>query len=69
MRLLYGMDDEEVPWQTVEKLANTLDGDDVRAVLVEGAGHRFSEPEQIDILLSHLGEVSLIASESIIKGA
>ena len=63
VRLLHGMDDAEVPWQTAEKLANTLDGDDICAVLVKGAGHRFSEPEQIDILLSHLGEVTFIASK------
>jgi len=63
VRLLQGMADEEVPWQTAEKLAATLDGHDISTILVEGAGHRFSEPEQIDILLSTLGEVTLAAQK------
>lgn len=62
VRLLHGLDDEEVPWQTAEKLANNLDGSDVLVVLVKDAGHRFSTPEQIDILLANLGEVTLKAS-------
>lgn len=61
VRLLHGMEDEEVPLQTAERLARNLDGPDVLAVLVKGAGHRFSEPEQIDILLAQLGEVTLKA--------
>ncbi|MCE2517117.1 MAG: alpha/beta hydrolase [Alphaproteobacteria bacterium] len=61
VRLLHGMEDEEVPWETAEKLARNLNGPDVMAVLVKGAGHRFSEPEQIDILLAQLGEVTLKA--------
>jgi pimeloyl-ACP methyl ester carboxylesterase len=64
VRLLHGMKDEDVPWQTAERLANNLDGDDVIAVLVNDAGHRFSEPEQIDILLTQLGEVTLKASQT-----
>lgn len=61
VRLLHGMADEEVPWQTAETLANNLDGDDVMAVLVKDAGHRFSEPEQIDLLLAQLGDVTFKA--------
>lgn len=61
VRLLHGMQDEEVPFTTAEKLAKNLDGDDVQVILVEDAGHRFSSPEQIDILLATLGEVTLKA--------
>ena len=64
VRLLHGMDDEEVPWQTAEKLAASFDGHDINTILVEGAGHRFSEPDQIDILLANLGEVTLAASKT-----
>lgn len=59
VRLLHGMDDEEVPSHTAEALARNLDGDDVQVILVKGAGHRFSTPEQIDILIATLGEVTL----------
>ena len=58
------MDDEEVPWKTAEKLAASCDGHDISTILVEGAGHRFSEPDQIDILLANLGEVTLAASKT-----
>ena len=61
VRLLHGMDDEEVPSHTSEILAKNLDGDDVQVVLVKGAGHRFSSPEQIDILTATLSEVTLKA--------
>ena len=63
VRLLHGMDDEEVPWQTAEQLAACCDGHDINTILVEGAGHRFSEPDQIDLLLANLGEVTLAASK------
>jgi dipeptidyl aminopeptidase/acylaminoacyl peptidase len=53
------MDDEEVPPATAEALAGNLNGDDVEVMLVKGAGHRFSEPEQIDILIATLEEVAL----------
>ena len=59
VRLLHGMDDEEVPTKTAEALARNLNGDDVHVVMVKGAGHRFSTLEQIDILLAALGEVTL----------
>ena len=64
VRLMHGMEDEEVPWQTAEKLAASCDGHDINTILVEGAGHRFSEPEQIDIFLANLGEVTLTASKT-----
>jgi len=63
VRLLQGMADEEVPWQTAERLAAILDGHDISTILVEQVGHRFSEPEHIDILLSTLGEVTLAAQK------
>ena len=61
VRLLHGMDDEEVPSSTAESLAKNLNGDDIQVILVKGAGHRFSSPEQIDILMATLGEVTLKA--------
>ena len=64
VRLLHGMHDEEVPWQTAENLAASLNGHDISTILVDGAGHRFSEPEQIDILLANLSEVTLAASKA-----
>jgi pimeloyl-ACP methyl ester carboxylesterase len=57
VRLLHGMDDTEVPPDTAEVLAHNLDGDDIQVLQVRDAGHRFSEPEQIDIIIVALSDV------------
>ena len=61
-RLLHGMQDAEVPWQTTTKLADQLQSDDVAVILDKTATHRFSEPRQLahlDLVLEEL--VSQIA--------
>ena len=49
-----GMADEEVPYQTAIMLADKLASDDVRLILDKQAGHRYSEPEQIEALLDSI---------------
>ena len=58
VRLLHGMRDEEVPPGTAERLAAAIDSPDIEVILDEDAGHRFSEPGQIDLLLSCLDAVT-----------
>ena len=58
VRLLHGMKDEEVPPATAERLAVAISSPDIKVVLDKDAGHRFSEPAQIDLLLSCLDEVT-----------
>jgi pimeloyl-ACP methyl ester carboxylesterase len=43
LRLVHGLDDPDVPWQTSLRLAEAFDGDDVEVTLVKGAAHRLSE--------------------------
>ena len=50
IRLLHGMKDAEVPWQTAVHIAECAISDDVRLFLVKDAGHRFSEPKQLALL-------------------
>lgn len=50
VRLLHGMLDAEVPWQTSIRLAEALDGADVRLTLLKEAGHRLSAPHELDLL-------------------
>ena len=50
IRLLHGMQDAEVPWQTAVRIAECTVGNDVRLHLVKDAGHRFSEPKQLALL-------------------
>ena len=50
VRLLHGMQDAEVPWQTATRIAECASSTDVRIHLMKDAGHRFSEPQQLDLL-------------------
>ena len=47
-----GMADEEVPYDTTLQLAHRLKSAEVRVILDKQAGHRYSEPEQIDALMT-----------------
>ena len=60
VRLLHGMDDHEVPVQTSTKIAECLAGGDAidaRVTHVPGAGHRFSEPDQLELLRDTVAEL------------
>ena len=61
VRLLHGMQDEEVPYKIAERLADAITSPDIEVVLDKNAGHRFSEPDQIDLLLSCLDDITLKA--------
>ena len=50
VRLLHGMEDAEVPWQTATRLADCLQSDDVVLHFDKTATHRFSEPAQLHLL-------------------
>ena len=50
VRLLQGMNDAEVPWQTTTRLADCLQSDDVVLHFDKTAKHRFSEPAQLRLL-------------------
>ena len=47
-----GLADEEVPWQTALDISAALSSDDVQLNLVKSAGHRFSEPNQLEMIIS-----------------
>lgn len=53
VRLLQGMKDEDVPWQTAFRIKNALSeggNDDVEVLLIEEGNHRLSRPEDLDLL-------------------
>ena len=58
VRLLQGLKDEEVPWQTANRIAEAIIGTDVDVLFDEDANHRFSEPDQLDTLLATLAEIT-----------
>ncbi len=54
VRLIHGVADPDVPWQTSIRLAKQLESADVEVTLVKSGGHRLSEPEDLDRLCSTL---------------
>jgi pimeloyl-ACP methyl ester carboxylesterase len=57
VRLLHGMADREVPWQTAARLAEALTSDDVVLHIDKTATHRFSEPPQLALLETVLDDL------------
>jgi pimeloyl-ACP methyl ester carboxylesterase len=54
VRLLHGMADTDVPWQTSIDLARRLRTPDVRAILVKDGDHRLSRASDLALLLRTL---------------
>ena len=54
VRLLHGMADPEVPWQTSIDLASRLRAADVQVTLVKDGDHRLSRPSDLALLLRTL---------------
>ncbi len=54
VRLIHGMRDPDVPWQTSLRLAERLRSDDVEVTLVKAGEHRLSEPHDLDRLCAVL---------------
>ena len=50
VRLLHGMQDQAVPWETTIRLSQALAGNNVQVRLIKDGDHRLSEPGQLAIL-------------------
>ncbi len=51
VRLLHGQCDPDVPWQLALRIAERLESDDVRVVLVKDGDHRLSRPQDIALIV------------------
>jgi pimeloyl-ACP methyl ester carboxylesterase len=58
VRLLHGMQDTAVPWQTALTIAEALESEQVNVILVKDGDHRLSEPPDIARLCAAVAEVS-----------
>lgn len=58
VRLLHGQRDPDIPWRTSLELADALEGDDVRVVLVKDGDHRLSREADIALMLRLAGELA-----------
>jgi pimeloyl-ACP methyl ester carboxylesterase len=47
VRLLHGMQDEDVPWTISQEIMNRLATRDADLLLIKDGGHRLSEPDQL----------------------
>ena len=57
VRLLHGITDTEVPWQTAVTLTNCLQSNDVLLHFDKSATHRFSEPAQLQSIQAMLEQL------------
>jgi pimeloyl-ACP methyl ester carboxylesterase len=57
VRLLHGMMDPDVPYETSLALLDRLAGNDVQVLLVKDGDHRLSRPQDIELLLRTLVSV------------
>jgi len=55
VRLIHGMQDDDVPWQTALKLQDALTSTDVEITFVKNGDHRLSEPHHLARLTRTLG--------------
>lgn len=58
VRLLQGTADEDVPASDARALHEHADGPDIQLRMVEGADHRFSAPEHLQMIRDAVAEVS-----------
>jgi len=57
VRILQGVQDEDVPWQHAVELVSRLARDDVVLTLVKDGDHRLSRPEDIERLIQAVSEL------------
>jgi pimeloyl-ACP methyl ester carboxylesterase len=50
IRLIQGMLDRDVPWQTAMKIQEAFTGSDVDVVMVEDGEHRLSRPGDLELI-------------------
>lgn len=58
VRLIHGMRDETVLWETSLKLSDVLKSDDVRLTLVKDGGHRLSRDQDIELIVRTAEELA-----------
>jgi N-acetylmuramoyl-L-alanine amidase len=57
VRLLHGMQDVDVTWQTSTQVAERLQSDDVRVILAKDGEHTMSREKDLTLLTDLLSEL------------
>ena len=58
MRIIQGMKDTDVPWQTAVRIQESFIGDDVETIFVDDGDHRLSRPEDLELLAKEVTRLS-----------
>jgi pimeloyl-ACP methyl ester carboxylesterase len=56
VRLLQGMQDEDIPWRYALRIAEAIPQGDVRVTFIKDGGHRLSRPGDLELLWRTIGE-------------
>ena len=59
VRLIHGLEDPDVPWETSLRLAEQLRTRDVDVRLLKGGGHRLSDDTHLKLIASTVRELAL----------
>ncbi len=59
IRLIHGMQDKDVPYQTSIRLAEKLISKDVQVHLLKDSGHRLSSPQELDFIYETITDLLL----------
>ncbi len=63
IRLLHGMKDEAVPWQSAMAILELTKSDDVSATYIKNGDHRLSEPSDLARLCAAVAELSALGED------
>ncbi|HYJ82113.1 MAG TPA: alpha/beta hydrolase [Allosphingosinicella sp.] len=58
VRLLHGLDDEDVPWRISLRLIERLASPNARITLIKGGDHRLSRPSDLQALIAAVAELA-----------
>lgn len=58
VRLVQGMKDDDVEWQTAHRIKNALTKADVEVFLIENGDHRLSNPNELEIIAQQVEALS-----------
>ena len=64
IRLVQGMKDKDVPWETASTIQNNYTGGDVDIIFIDDGDHRLSRPEDLDMI----GRELISLSEQVVNG-
>jgi len=62
VRLLHGLEDKDVPWQTSQRLGAATTSNDVVISLIKGGDHRLSSPQDLQRLGQAVAEITSLLS-------